>query len=393
MYILFFIIISFYIKYFYIVYIILYIFWFINFFLKKYFFKKGVIFIKFEYFKYVNWTNLLLFIVSNFFIKLPIFVSYFYFYKTLCFFKKENFTFKKLFKNVLFYITAILIRVILQLPLFVLIKSFEALKYLYENLTYFNQPYKNLIGNYVNIYVLQTVFFWSQDVINKKVIIQEGSFFLNPFNNQKNPSSLNKILTLYIQHVRVLYGKSLGFKKNHINYVFFLKKNINTYSNMIFSNNTKSDYINILGKKINTNFKFFGYSNVKHSVTPLFFTDSNSFEFDNSQEARILINSVLEDKNQVFMAALSFIKNYQNLFYYYNGDVIEQSTISLKNYAQLNNFDIFENEEVNDMIRELDVFYKIYPNFFNSFEEYNIINNFIENIKNDFFSNFDNLDE
>ena len=93
------------------------------------------------------------------------------------------------------------------------------------------------------------------------------------------------------------------------------------------------------------------------------------------------------------MTALAFTKNYQDLFYYYDGKNINQSDIFLKDYAQLNNFDVFENEGANNMIIELDIFYKTHPDYFSSFEDYTIINNFIENIKNDFFSNFYHLDE
>ena len=54
--------------------------------------------------------------------------------------------------------------------------------------------------------------------------------------------------------MRVVYGKSSDFKINRINYIFFfLKKNVSNYNNMILSNNTKSNYLNIFGKKINTN--------------------------------------------------------------------------------------------------------------------------------------------
>ena len=70
----------------------------------------------------------------------------------------------------------ILIRSVPQLPLFGLIKSFESLKYLYEDLTYFKQYYKDLFGNFINTYVLQTVFFEARVFVLKKWLYKRVFF-------------------------------------------------------------------------------------------------------------------------------------------------------------------------------------------------------------------------
>lgn len=378
-----------YMRYMYTVYLYLFII-FTSLIIFSYTFNIKTIFkINLNYFKFLNWTNFLAFIIINYFIKLPIFFIYLQVYNMINFWKNKKKLDNWIYLLLNFFIKT-LFNFILNMPLFILISSFEWVSIYYLQKTNFQTKNKwEFFNSIINQHVFKTIVFYSLSVNDKKIIINNNKIELNPHkkNNfifSKNPQKLNLALKFLIKNTIMKYGKFNILKINHANYIYLLKKNILNNYNLLAHNNTSSPY---LKGDVKNNFWYYGYKTQKHSITPVFFQEKNNFIEDQSQEARSNLYNISNEPKQLILVVLSFIKGYNEKIKFYNekGELID-SNYSLKDLCNNNDFDVFINDFLNEAVKEINNLSEDEWNYINTTEADIIIQDFISENLNWLFS-------
>lgn len=325
-------------------------------------------------------SNLLIFILYNFVVKLPILISFLLFYNSLStILNKKDINVLSAIKS---YTYKFLFNFIFNIPFFVLNSSLNMLKIYINQEQLGNQienkdSFSDLILNFLSNYSISTIGYYMlvTSLLNVH-LISRFNIVLNPGNTPPpNPNNLNKFLNLFIKQPSIRVGRFKGINKSHVTFLSRLKSLFGEYNSLNCNFTTPKSVPN----QIPITIRGKGYKAFEHGVTPLYQAKLSEFNSSNSVESMNQISDILNDPYQLSLIALSFAYHYDKTLYFSQNGVLISQNKSLQEISKENNFNLFEIESNNMWLSSLEDLHKEDPFFCENTEANIIISNFFKN--------------